>query len=112
MAMIHYIALSALLDDRRHLKRVITAEEWEGHVPDGVYHARDESGLLRIVISYESGLAHGNYLSYWSNGNLATEGQHKNGKQDGEWSFFNEQGALEEVIHFDSGVELFSKRYK
>jgi antitoxin component YwqK of YwqJK toxin-antitoxin module len=48
----------------------------------------------------------GPYFEFWSNGGTACTGQFENGKQEGIWSFFREDGSLMDRISFRDGKEL------
>ena len=43
---------------------------------------------------------------YWSNGRLASEERLVNGSPEGEWRFYDRDGALREVIRFEAGREV------
>ncbi len=98
--------------------------------PDGPKVSRYESGNVREVISYENGRKNGKYQSWHENGQLAKEGVMRddrwNGKyrewredgslrlegfyfegmQDGEWSFYDAEGAPLPTVIFEKGIEV------
>src|SRR5262245_26936218 len=80
------------------------------HMGESVPHAlaatfRDDgSGLAHTP--NPPGVAKAPFRDYWSNGVLACEGQYVNGSQEGEWRFYNSDGALREAIRFDGGREV------
>lgn len=78
-----------------------------GWVPHGLCMAYRESGALLLEITYEHGVAHGPYRSFWSSGFVGTEGQYVNGLQEDEWRFYDrDTGELQEVIQFKAGREI------
>lgn len=100
------VDITHLLTDRRS-----PPNRWEpdatGWVPDGRCVAFREDGSLRLEITYQRGVAHGPYRDYWSSGQVALEGQHVNGEQEGEWRFYDQDtGERREVLRFVAGREV------
>jgi antitoxin component YwqK of YwqJK toxin-antitoxin module len=79
--------------------------------PDGRYLVLREDGKLLLEITYRDGLVHGPYVAFWPNGNTATEGQYYEGKQEGLWHFYNEDGTISNIIRFKQDVEVSSDLY-
>jgi antitoxin component YwqK of YwqJK toxin-antitoxin module len=46
--------------------------------------------------TYENGELNGDYKTWFENGKLYVEGEYENGKEVGEWIFYNEDGTEKE----------------
>jgi antitoxin component YwqK of YwqJK toxin-antitoxin module len=77
-----------------------------GRIPHGRYIVLRDDGTILLEISYCEGLVHGPYLELWSTGQVACKGQYQEGKQEGRWYYFHEDGTLMEVLNFKAGKEL------
>jgi antitoxin component YwqK of YwqJK toxin-antitoxin module len=49
---------------------------------------------------------HGTSCSYYKNGKLSTSGTYINGKMDGEYKFYNENGKIRAITYYKNGEEL------
>ena len=56
--------------------------------------------------SFRNGVAHGLYLSYYSNGQLKNKGQNIDGKKDGYWKIWDENGKILREGYFVNGEEI------
>lgn len=70
-----------------------------------------EDGRPLLEISYCQGTVHGPYIDFWANGKVACEGQYQEGKQDGVWHFYNENGNLHAIIQFKQGRMIGDSQY-
>ncbi|VTS07413.1 : MORN_2: MORN_2 [Tuwongella immobilis] len=77
-------------------------------IPDGCYAGIDNTGEIRVIISYSNGMAHGKYCDYSKSGQLMTEGAYRFGHQEGEWRFYHRDGTLFDIIFFRNGIEIQS----
>lgn len=75
-------------------------------IPHGTYVVLGDNGTKQLEITYRRGIPHGPFCDYWSTGPVACTGQFSEGKQDGAWRFYKEDGSLMEVIHFKAGKEI------
>ena len=54
-------------------------------------------GQLKLELNYKDGVRDGFIRSYYENGNLTSKGYFKNGKEDGLWEYFNEDGSIKKL---------------
>ncbi|MCI0640873.1 MAG: hypothetical protein L0Y72_30355 [Gemmataceae bacterium] len=97
-------------DGRGNIYTHFPSQSKGGWIPEGEYYALREDGTLLLKISYRNGVVHGPFVDYWSDGKVASEGQFVNGRQDGLWHFYFEDGRLSEIIHFKDGKEIRAER--
>lgn len=76
---------------------------WVRH---GEFRAFYENGSVASEGSYQDGLENGPWKDFHDNGKVAAEGAYIGGKEHGVWSYYAADGALEETVEFDHGVEL------
>lgn len=82
-------------------------------VRDGVVKTFRDDGTPLAETTWDKGMAHGPYRDYWSNGLVACKGEYVRGVQDGDWHYYNPDGSLREVIHFEGGREVIDwKRFR
>ena len=81
-----------------------------GEAYSGVCNTYRE-GRLRSTQEYLDGLDHGEWIFYFSNGQIQTKGTFEKGKRIGIWSYFNEKGTLKQVSVFKNGVEISKEIY-
>ncbi|AMD95338.1 toxin-antitoxin system YwqK family antitoxin [Leptotrichia sp. oral taxon 847] len=62
-------------------------------VGNGEYRIMEEGGR-RLVVNVNNGVLNGNYTEYYANGNNYTTGKYVNGKKEGEWLVYSENGKL------------------
>jgi hypothetical protein len=78
-----------------------------GFKPDGRFSAVRSDGKRLLDITYRQGIVQGPYIEYWSNRQVACTGQFHEGKQDGIWRFYCEDGTtLMETARFTEGREV------
>jgi antitoxin component YwqK of YwqJK toxin-antitoxin module len=69
-------------------------------------------GKVLIRWHYKNNLKHGDYLRNWPNGNKMEEGKYHEGKQDGLWNFYSENGVPEKSIVFQNGTVISTRLLK
>jgi antitoxin component YwqK of YwqJK toxin-antitoxin module len=91
------------IDDDLNLKTVITANMWTGPLPNGVLHCY-ENGMLKMIIEYVDGIAHGLYILIYKS-KVSTTGRYENGLKNGVWHYFHDSGHIRESIVFKKDKE-------
>lgn len=97
--------VSEICDETGKIRAEFPARDASGCVPDGVYVAVREDGLPLLEITYREGVVHGRYVDFWSNGQVASEGQFCEGQREGPWHFYEQDGTLMDIVHFKKGKE-------
>ncbi len=64
------------------------------------------NGMLKSRGKYniESNLKTGNWINYFSSGEIESEGAYINGKKDGEWFYYQQNGGIKCVKVYKDGV--------
>jgi len=76
----------------------------------GVWTSYTKNGRVKSRSEYAEGILQGPTITFHDNGAVYYQGQYLNGKEFGEWSFYDEQGALIRTAVFDStGKEVRPK---
>lgn len=75
-------------------------------LPDGIYEVWSDDGDRLIRITYSAGIPNGQYVDYWSNGIVATEGSYCHGKKHGPWHYYTADGSLSDRIIYDLDIEV------
>jgi antitoxin component YwqK of YwqJK toxin-antitoxin module len=73
-----------------------------GHNRHGVWTSYNEQGRVRSRNEYVHGVLQGPTITFRDNGALFYVGQHRDGKQVGEWKFYDGSGELLRTAQFDS----------
>lgn len=60
-----------------------------------------KTGLPWSLHTYKDGLLHGEYKTWFENGNIHMDGQYTKGTESGTWKIYNESGKISEEINFD-----------
>ena len=65
----------------------------------------------KIEIEYvgykKNGLIHGDFVSYYPNGEVSIEGELDQSKYQGEWNYYDDDGSLNKTINYDDeGVAI------
>lgn len=66
-------------------------------IPDGLFSAYYENGVLASEGMYSQGLETGVWKDFHENGQLASQGEYKNGKEVGVWQFWDTDGNIQET---------------
>jgi uncharacterized protein len=72
------------------------------YYPDG-----SVSGTMEVT----NGVLEGSFVGYFQNGNLSIEGLFDNGKRNGEWKYYNDDGSLKKVREYHSDEVISDTRY-
>ena len=67
------------------------------------------SGQLYKSGTMKSDRWHGKYQEWYENGTPKLAGKYLEGKQDGEWIFFDKEGNSMPALHFENGTEITRK---
>ena len=101
--------------------------DWEGWYSDGSkkFIKKYRNGMLRAkqrewypngellkVIIYELGVINGVYNEWWNNGEKMLEGQYKDGKKRGQWTYYDAGRRLRYDFYRRSGEFLASYNFK
>jgi antitoxin component YwqK of YwqJK toxin-antitoxin module len=98
--------ISDVKNDNGKIRPQFRCKDGTALTPNGQHDVFRDNGTLLLQVSYHYGTVHGPYVEFWSNGKIACIGQFDNGKQDGDWSFFRDDGSLMERISFREGKNL------
>ena len=64
----------------------------------GEYRIMEEGGR-RLVVNLSNGTLNGKYDEFYANGNRFTVGNYRNGKKEGEWTVYTENGKVWKKYH-------------
>jgi antitoxin component YwqK of YwqJK toxin-antitoxin module len=103
--------ISEVMDESRKIRPNFHARDGSNYVPEGRYTVLRENGRPLLELTYRDGVVHGPYVDFWSNGKVACEGQHQEGKQEGIWHFYNEDGAIQAIIQFKQDKVINDSQY-
>lgn len=103
--------ISVVMDESQNIRPRIHPKDGSGWVPNGRYIVLRKDGTRFLEISYRHGILHGPYVGFWPNGKVSSEGQHDNGKQEGIWHFYNDDGAIHAITHFKDGKGIEDTQY-
>lgn len=64
------------------------------------------NGMLKSRGKYnlENNLKTGNWINYFSSGEIESEGKYLNGKKEGEWFYYLQNGGIKCVKNYKDGV--------
>ena len=79
---------------------------WKDDMKHGSWEQFYEDSTLRLSSQHVMDKIHGNYRVYNRNKILVLEGSYKNGRQDGEWRFYDQEGKLERSLRYREGEVL------
>lgn len=74
-----------------------------GQLRDGLWTYRLADNTLYMDATYRLGQRHGDWTTYYPNGNVQTRQQFDAGKPSGCWSYFDEQGNLLGSLEWENG---------
>ena len=85
--------------------------------PDGTAGCKEDCYVLGNLmfereVDTDNWLYHGSSRTYYQNGNIAMEGNWRNGKWHGEWKEFDLEGSLKSITVFDNGSFVSRKERK
>lgn len=79
-------------EEKTKLKEVYSYKEVN------VLNPRDPDGEVK-----RKSVKHGPYFKYYKSGKLQIAGNYKDGKKNGEWKYYSENGKLEKIEHYQKG---------
>ena len=86
--------------------KLVKTQNYNNGLVIGRYRVYNNNGDELYKITFGS-LGNGKYKDYYYNtGTLKEEGQYENGKKQGEWYRFDEEGTLIESIDYRKGVPI------
>ena len=64
-------------------------------------------GEIEYVGYKKNGLIHGDFVSYYPNGEVSIAGELEQSKYQGEWNYYDDDGSLNKTINYDDeGVAI------
>jgi len=90
-----------------------TAEvkHWEKDLAHGQWKQYYEDYSLRLESNIKMGEIHGDYLLYNRMGTVVVKGRYSEGKMDGPWEFYSDDGKLEYQLSYENGINLDEEGY-
>jgi hypothetical protein len=82
------------------------ARDHTGRLVEGVQTCLREDGTRLCDTSYRHGVVHGPYRDFWPNGKVACEGQFHEGKREGNWHYYNEDGSWRGIVFFKDDKDI------
>ena len=52
------------------------------------------------------GTKHGEFVDWWENGNKKSAGTYREGRREGQWTFFRESGEVDSRMEYRDGVAM------
>ncbi len=111
MAHDEFLDIDDITDESHRIRPKFHPKDGSDWVPNGRYIVLRESGNRLLEITYRDGIVHGPYVAFWLNGKVSTEGQYLEGKQEGIWHFYNEDGTIHAIILFKSDKVINDSQY-
>lgn len=72
----------------------------------GTCNTYDQKNNIISTQTYLEGLDHGEWIFYFTDGQIKTQGKLELGKKIGEWKYFHENGNLKQIAYYDeSGLK-------
>ena len=68
-------------------------------------------GTLEYVGSERDGRIHGDFVSYYRNGEVSIKGKLNNGRYIGEWKYFDDDGSLNKTLYYNKKGEMIDSLY-
>jgi antitoxin component YwqK of YwqJK toxin-antitoxin module len=76
---------------------------WEMDMKQGLWKQFYEDSTVRLLAGHDSDQLHGKYRVFNRNKILIMDGVYTNGKMDGTWHFFDEEGIKQHTLHYVNG---------
>ena len=92
------------------LKQTLTYKR--GVITKQVNYYLTEEEQIEYIGYWKDGKIHGDFESYYENGNMSIQGQLTEGQYDGEWDYWDEDGSLNKELTYDMGEVTDSIYYK
>jgi hypothetical protein len=90
---------------RFRISRYCSADgsRWVRHGRFQMFHP---NGTIATEGQYKDGLEEGNWRDYYENGQIAAEGCYANGKEEGYWRFWHRDGTEQPPVEYAKGEEV------
>jgi antitoxin component YwqK of YwqJK toxin-antitoxin module len=106
-----YYEINALMNSFIPLSEEVLSQTSIWYAPEILLHDLDASkmeekyanGKNKFSVGLKKGLLHGNYKEFTPEGKLRVKGKYRDGKQDGEWILYNNEGKEIEKKFFIGG---------
>ncbi len=69
-------------------------------------------GQLEYIGKQKKGVIHGDFVSYYPNGEVSIEGYIKDGQYDGDWIYYDDDGSLNKTLIWKNGEQIDSIAHK
>ena len=63
------------------------------------------SGQLESLINFKNNQKHGEYISFWENGEMSSRGFFNDGKMDSLWNFWDSNGNIEGISNWSKDLK-------
>ncbi len=103
-------------DDKMYLVKA-TSNDHDGKIISDI---KDGNGEFKVVFSngkteyieyYKQGRLEGETTYWWENGNLSMKGSYLNGKKQGPWKVYTEAGVEQETLYFIEDKQVNQKEW-
>jgi antitoxin component YwqK of YwqJK toxin-antitoxin module len=79
-------------------------------IKTGTWNSYYQNGNLTEKVTFFNDKPDGDYIQLWENGNKKQEGVYAKGLFDGDWKYYNEEGQIVLIEHYQLGVKLREER--
>ncbi len=94
--------------------RIYKSGNYVNGLKEGEWKEYDKYGKLLKILTYKKGKIDRRstpdqikeYATFYDNGRLKEKGKTKNGKRDGEWTFYQKNGEIKTIVFYDYGKEI------
>jgi len=86
-------------------------KQWNHDLAYGYWKQYYEDSSLRLESNMMMGEIHGDYIIYNRMGTIVIRGRYSDGKMDGPWDFFSDEGKLEYQLNYENGINLDEEGY-
>ena len=63
-------------------------------------------GSIEYIGEEKDGLIHGDFISYYPNGEISIEGQVNKGEFTGKWNYYDDDGSLNKTLYYNKNGEV------
>ncbi|MCD9853411.1 hypothetical protein LUD75_01750 [Epilithonimonas sp. JDS] len=107
---------------------LMSITNYQNGLENGEWKYYNENGTLNFIMNAKNGIKHGEFKHYLDgkletidiyvngertngkefhkNGKLLSEGSYKDGKEDGEWRYYNDKGKLVSIGNYQNGKKV------
>lgn len=93
-------------DYELHINNFIEKGQYIDDLKVGKWQTFYNDDKIREVLYFENDLENGKFTKYYFNGNVMIQGQFVNGKREGLWNFFDQNGIKYLTIEYKNGEEI------